>query len=204
MESKLKLTGDALKLARSRELKKGLNVIGAIKRYFYSPNKIILSETEEIILRRLKAIWHNSCDGKSTSTIIELHTEAFDIEERQAYNDLRDAHDLFGDPRNINKHADAAIAKEMSRKLYSKSLEGGDYKAAGSALANFIKASGVDRNDPDIPDYSKIKQPDIHIHLPEGQLDIIDQLIAQNPSINLSTYAQKQAEDIQYEEDPDL
>ena len=119
--SKSNLVGRALAEERSRELKDGLTAFNSIRRHFYD-SRIILSDDESKLLGRLRYIWHECCSGHPTKTIIDHQMSMFGISVSQAYNDLKQCKDLFGDPKLINKNADSAMVWEMSLQLYRDAL----------------------------------------------------------------------------------
>lgn len=186
--SKSHLVGRALAIERNREKKKNLDAISAIQRHLFNPKDIELNDEEEAILRRLKSIWFIECEGYPTKSIIQRHTALFDVSEGQAWVDLRHSRLVFGNPALANKAADAVVAGEMAKKLFRFAYLNEDYKGAAGALAAFIKAKGLDRVDPEMPDFSKLQIPKDEIRIPDDQMQILKQMITAHPVINISDF----------------
>jgi len=132
---------------------------------------------------------------------VSNHVEKFEVHERTALHDLRAARELFGDPRDINKKADAAIAADMAKKLYTKALEADDFNAASRALTNFIKARGLDRDDPEMPDFANLEIRPDEISIPEDQARILEEIVKSSPVFNVSDLFQNIASDVEYSEE---
>lgn len=195
------LRGQDLIDQRKKERRKGMDAFAAISRYLYDPNYIDITEEEEAILHRFKCIWHDMCLGNTTVVVISNHVAKFGMHERTALHDMRYAKELFGDPRDINKKADAAIAADMAKNLYQKAIAAEDFGAASKALANFIKARGLDRDDPEMPDFSKLEIHPDEISIPEDQARILSEIVKSSPVFNVSDLFQNLASDVEYSEE---
>ena len=83
----------------------------------------------------------------------------FGYKSAQAYRDIRSAIDLFGDVVKIKKETSRYILYELGMKNYQLAASKGDVEQMNKALTNLIKITGVDRDDFDLPDPSKIQPP---------------------------------------------
>lgn len=195
--SKANLTGQALAIERSRELKEDMTHLEAIRRHFYDP-RIILSEHEQKVLERLSSMWYNGCKGYPTKSLVEIHQKTFKMGYWAAFQDWKHCKELFGDPKLVNKAADAAMAAEMALQLYRDALENSDFKGAAAALTNFIKARGLDKDDGGAPPFEKIEIKPDEIVIPKQYLEALMTMIKSSPVLDLSKMLQKNAEDVEY------
>lgn len=189
------LTGKELETQRKKERRSGLSAINAIRRYLYDPGKISLRDEDREILERYKVAWHQLCNGETTRSVVEKLQQLYGMSIETHYLDVRNCKIVFGDPKDINKKADAIIAGEIALDLVKKAKDAGEYAASASALGKFITARGLDRDDPDIPDVSKFDGHRIEISLPPEQVALLETLIKTNPVLNISDMMNQIAED---------
>jgi len=90
----------------------------------------------------------------------------FDIAEMTAYRDIAASKKLYGDSRRSNKDAERYLASENAKELFAKAWAMFQatkkyqwYVAAVSQQKLHARVNGLDRDDPDLPDPSKINPP---------------------------------------------
>ncbi|HQW57306.1 MAG TPA: hypothetical protein PK076_14325, partial [Saprospiraceae bacterium] len=69
------------------------------------------------------------------------------------------------------------------------------------ALTNFIKARGLDRDDPEMPDFANLEIRPDEISIPEDQARILEEIVKSSPVFNVSDLFQNIASDVEYSEE---
>lgn len=117
---------------------------------------------------------------KTDLQVAKVLVATFNINERTAYNDIAASRRLFGDARRAAKDAERYLASENAKELFGKAwnmfMATKKYEwfvAAVSQQKLHMKINGLDKDDPDLPDPSKINPPtqvlQINIDFIEGQ-----------------------------------
>lgn len=162
--------------------------IEVIKEYILdTKGRVELSEINKAIYERLKFAWFQMTQQHysrtQTVSIIEKH---FGITERQAYIDVNEALSLFGDMSKVEKEAMRMIIYEAGMKTFQLAAAQKDPKAMATALKVVSKGLGLEREDTDPPDYSKLEQNIYVIQIDESQKKNIDKLLGQSGTIDLN------------------
>ncbi|HQU52018.1 MAG TPA: hypothetical protein PK643_03350 [Saprospiraceae bacterium] len=164
-------------------------------REFYEDkwDEVELTEKQETIRTRLSAAFSMLCKFNSPVQCVPYLMKEFDISEVQAYRDIKDATKLFGNVLKSDKEGHRYIIYEYAIKTYQMAADKGDHKAMAASVANMIKLLGLDRDDPDLPDFAKL-QPNVYpILIPESLEAKLDKLIEAPGPINLSKFLNKDA-----------
>lgn len=128
-------------------------------RAWFVNTEIQLTPTEEELRIRLESAFTLLCKYHSNEQARERLMTQFGYKSAQAYRDIRSAIDLFGDVVKIKKETSRYILYELAMKNYQLAASKTDVEQMNKALANLIKITGVDRDDFDLPDPSKIQPP---------------------------------------------
>ncbi|MCK9399633.1 MAG: hypothetical protein M0Q51_06515 [Bacteroidales bacterium] len=103
---------------------------------------------------------------KSDRDVAKLLVSIYGITERRAYSDIASAKRLFGDTNRSSKEAERYLASENAKELYQKAwtmfLATKKYHWFVAAVFQqkiHAKVNGLDKDDPDLPDPSKINPP---------------------------------------------
>jgi hypothetical protein len=85
-----------------RELKKSTDsdFDRIYKFYHHSKTQVKLTAEEEAIRERWEKAWFLLCKGRTNKHVVDLMVKLFNISTASAYNDVRKAQMLFGDPKN--------------------------------------------------------------------------------------------------------
>jgi len=114
---------------------------------------------------------------KSQKYIVGSLMKTFGIAQSTAYNVLRDAKTIFADLVDVNKAIERNLAIEMSKEAYRRAKLRDNTRDMIDAVKALIKAAGLDKEDPDLPDFSKIQPSVIVPMLPEGMEDSILEML---------------------------
>jgi hypothetical protein len=137
-------------------------------------------------LRMVRQAWALLLDVKSKKYIVGSLIQQFDITYSYAYRILRQTQEIMGSVDQVDKSINRHIAIEMAKEAYRKAQLLDSLSEMNKAIGNFIKASGLDRDDSELPDFSKL---DAHLNvmvLPEGMEDLLRQTLEQQGVINLN------------------
>lgn len=127
----------------------------AIREYYLKGTA--LSQKHEDIRQRWTAAFTLLCSYHSVQQAIPVHRSTFKISEGQAYRDFKEALRLFGDVMKTEKEGLRQVVYEYAIKTFQLAAKNGDYKAMNQAVNNMMKLQGLDREDPDLPDFAKMK-----------------------------------------------
>lgn len=147
---------------------------------------------QEVYLRVSAAFTFMLDSGlRSERDIVRQLMKQFNIAESTGYSDLRNAKILFGDALKATKEAERYIASENAKQLYqkawamfiaTKNIQW--FNAAKEQQKLHARINGLQSDDPDMPDPSKINPPiqilQINIDFLTSQFaDVIDPLAKQ-------------------------
>ena len=76
-----------------------------------------------------------------------------------AYRYINDAKYVYGSTSKTDREYWRSIIVENILETRRRAMADGNYKIAAACDANLIKATGVDRDDPEMPDFGKIQPP---------------------------------------------
>lgn len=177
--------------------------IEALQEYFDgSKEEEELTYHQREKLARIRTAHAGLLSFKSNFSILGNLMKTFDISHAQAYRDINDTQFIFGNFRKSNKEVKRHIAEEMALETYRTAQYMGDTKGMAAATRNYIDATGISVNDPDIPDFEKL-QPSVYPIVIAKELEgMIEKLLASPGSVNLSKFYNQQAENAEYEELP--
>lgn len=142
-----------------------------------------LSKKNEDIRLRWTAVFTLLCNYHSNQQAIPKLMSQFQISEAQAYRDLNNSMQLFGDVLKASKDGHRYIIYELAMKTYQVAAKNGDYKAMSQSVGNMIKLLGLDRLDPDLPDFQKM-QPSLNvIMVPDNMKSILERKLETGPVV---------------------
>lgn len=155
--------------------------------YVKGDTYVELTEKEVELRDRWQQCWLLLCNGRTPEKVVRFMIKIYDISRSQAYMDIRQATKMFGEVIKTSKDSKRAIYEGYANKIYHLALrkDPPDLDQANKALANMIKLSGLDENDPDLPDFSKLEPSHFTINLPAEILGFLQKL-AQKGAVNLT------------------
>ena len=145
-----------------------------------------LNGEQEVIYIRYQFAWANLCKGMSRQDVVLMLHKTYGVTERQAYQDVTDATDLFGDVSKATKEGIRNILYEYAVKAYQLAVNNKDVQGMNNAVKNLIKISGVDKEDADMPDFKRL-EPSIYIQAMDERTQLIVQgMVEQSGTIDLT------------------
>ncbi|GEM_PF-416960 len=119
-----------------------------------------LSEEETHILHRWETahslfVSKNETDANAARILMKM----YNISNFTAYKDIRNAKMLFGDVNKASTEGLRYIVSQWCIDMYRMAYIAKDFDAMSNALGKLIKANCLDRQDPNLPDITKIQPP---------------------------------------------
>jgi len=133
----------------------------AVLRAFYRNEVQELTPHQEVVRKRYLQVQSMLSKGSPTFEIVSVLEKDYKVSSAQAYRDIRNATNLYGDLRKAEKEGIRWILYDMVMEDYQDARGEGDRKAANAAMKNLITIAGVDREDPELPDFGKLQPPPI-------------------------------------------
>lgn len=127
--------------------KRGDTSLDKIRAYYADPVKFPLSVTLEVVRERLQHVMQLRLNYWSKQKIVIYLKEHYDIEQAQAYADIRNSELLYGEINETSRKAKQAILYEFSFQFLQRAREKNDLKAEAKALELMSKFGGLDEED---------------------------------------------------------
>jgi hypothetical protein len=134
----------------------------------------------------------------SHKEILEFLTIEHEFNPRTAYRYIKEAQLIFGAFSKIDKNIHRQRAMEMALQAYKKAEEANKPREMAMAVKAYTEAGGLNREDPDLPDFSKLDASLVVVVLPEEQRSLIATLL-QGGAVDLNQLP-NQTIDIEHEE----
>lgn len=115
---------------------------------------------------------------KRKNDIVKLLQSLYDdINEQRAYYLIRECEYVFGAVNNISKDYERQFILECSRRNIKLAMKSGNSKQITSALQAHYEFCGLNKENIDLPDFSKLEQHNYIISMPDHFLKTIQSLI---------------------------
>jgi len=152
------------------------DALDAIREYLLDKRgTVVLTDKQSEIFERIKLAWsllsekHLSRQQAATQV-----SKTYNISEIQGHNDVRDALNLFGEATRAQKEGLRFVTYEAIMKTFQLAYKAEDYRTMADATKNMIKVLGLDKDDPDAPDFARLEQ---HIYIMQIDADVKDKLM---------------------------
>lgn len=143
---------------------------------FYA-NGTALSEKETIICQRIESAYALLMKHRSKKIAVKKHAATSKISLVQAYTDFKNAERIFNPLRKYSKEFLRLVTIESAmrdvrdcekRAKDTKNINEWEkiMKVKDRAEQRIIKASGLEQDDPNLPDFSKLKPHQYNVELP--------------------------------------
>lgn len=173
-----------------------MDAVEYIREYMLSTSGlVVLTEKQQALYERIKTAWSMLVKGDPRKRIAKNLCKLYEISEITAIRDIQSAIKLFGEISRADKEGMRHLLIIKAEKAYAMAKKDKDVKGMNDAIKNLIKITGVEREDPDLPDFSKLEQHNYIIIMPDDQRANLEKMIKAPGSIDLNN-----AEDAEYEE----
>ena len=156
-----------------------------------------LRQDEKKYLFAVRTVYGMLLECHPTPQIIGTLIRAHGYKQRQCYNIVSDTQKIFGQIQQADKDFSRMQAIEMAKYAWSLAKRREDIKGLNGAIKNFITATGLDKIDPEMPDFEKLAPSLNVLMLPEGMEDQVLNMLKKGV-VDLNTIA----ETISYEDVP--
>lgn len=153
-------------------------------------------------LDRIRTIHGAWMAFKQPYEILAILKDMYGISDAQGYRDIKLCEMIYGNLQSANKDMDRQRAKNMALETYNLAHSHQDTKGMALANKNFNDASGILKDDPDMPDFSKL-QPSVYaIIADEFTQALLAKFTETQGPLNLSQFMNQQAEDAEIITEP--
>lgn len=97
------------------------------------------------------------------SKVVKLVMAKYQVQKSQAYQLVQEAQQLFAITNRNEKEFVRALLHDWSLKLLSKCVSQNKLKEAAAIIAQMVKIHGLDRDDPEVPDFSQLQPVPVHV-----------------------------------------
>ena len=133
--------------------------------YLDKTTTIRLTDKQELIRKRWQVAYSLivNWEGDNEKVVELMQAQFADGENKlstaQAYRDIRNAINLFGDVQKSTKEGIRNIINQAAYKGVSIAMENRDLDNLTKLLGLLAKNNGTDKDDPDLPDFREIQPP---------------------------------------------
>lgn len=157
-----------------------------IQSYFRGElREVHLSDENKRYLKMYRHCYSMLLDVKSHKYIMRTLADEFELSERQSYRVLDDAKQIYSDVRKADKDINQHIAIEMAKKAFRRAKQSNSTRDMVEATKAFIKATGLDKDNVELPDFERLQPSLLVAVLPEGLKESIQDLLSE-PAIDLN------------------
>ena len=118
-----------------------------IYKSMHSKSRVELTPEETKILNRWEKAWLLLCRHRTRNAVASLIIKLFNVSQATAYDDVRNAMNLFSDPREDMKAAKRAIAEDNYLKGADKAWKNGDLEMHKKYMDSYSKVNGLENDD---------------------------------------------------------
>lgn len=166
-----------------------------------------LTPRQDLIRQRIDFAKGQFLARNTYMQIADAIVTEFRVSIATARNDIRAAMQVFGDLDRVPKEAHRQRAIEMSLATFQIAEALKDADGMAKATKNYIAATGVDKDDPDLPDMEKLMRERIYVEVIDARMsDLLQQFITQSGgSVDMSKLFEAihgKAEEAVFEEVP--
>ena len=145
-----------------REMRKSKDsTADRIYKYYHSKSAIELTAEEDGIRQRWEKAWFLLCRHRTQKEVVQLIEKFFNVKKSIAYDDVRNAMLLFGNPQQDMKDAKRAIAESMCLRGARKAWKDKDLELYHKFLKEYRELNGLgeETNDQALSDLIKKFKP---------------------------------------------
>ena len=162
---------------RNMLVKVGDSTFDKIQAYYVNPEKYELSETCEAIRQRWVLVVNLLLRGFPRYKIANMLEKDFGLSQAQAYLDITNAGNLFGDIHQTSKEVEKAMWREWCRDFIQRAKRRGDMKAESKGLDMYAKYGDFGAEELSF-DPEKLEKKDIEITVDPKLIAVLQNMIS--------------------------
>jgi hypothetical protein len=174
-----------------------------IQAFYEDPENVVLPKHQELIRQRWETVHGLFLKGESEKRICKKIATLYDVSESTVRRDLQDADMVFGS-RKLPFEIRRQRAVDMTLEAYRRARKDKDTKGMNAAIANLIKADGLEKEPVELP-FEKMEAHIFIIALPpqiEAQLDKVFPI--HDGRIDLNHFSEIDIKPIKYADSEDI
>lgn len=183
---------------RPMMLKVGDTTFDKIQAFYIDPEKYPLTDKVEEIRLRWVTVINLLQKAYSKVKIANMLEKQYGISQAQAYIDIRNSENTFGNVMRTEKEAYKSMWLEWTKDYLKRARQKGDMKAEGKALDLLAKYGDLDADSLDF-NPEKLENVEIQINLPKGMHELFMKFISSGV-VDLNDF---NATEIDYEDVPE-
>lgn len=175
------ITKKSLPELRRKERLRGLPDTEVVQHWYKADDADdwTLTPRQDLIRRRIDFAKAQFLARNTYMQIAHAIETEFGVSIATARNDIRAAMQVFGDLDRVPKEAHRQRAIEMALDTYKIAEALKDADGMAKATKNYIAATGVDKDDPDLPDLEKLMRERIYVEVIDQRMThLLQQFIA--------------------------
>lgn len=148
-----------------------------------------LTKANQEYFARIQMCYRSQMNFHARAKTVKMLSKSYGISERTATRLYNDCEKIYGTTRKFNKEFTRHKAEEMALQTYRKAKSIGAVKTMVQAVAAYIRASGIEMEDSNVPDFAQLEPGDVITMLPpEIKEAIMLQLNGGSVDLNKATY----------------
>lgn len=177
-------------------IQRGDSTMDKLRAYYIDPSNHELSEHVDKLRVRYQHAYNLKMSYFSNKQIVTIWQKEYGLSQAQAYLDIKDALNLFGEVNKLSRDAKRNLLFEYSNALLQRARERGDQKAEAKAIDLLGKYSGLSEDDIAQFNPEKFENVDVTISVHKDlEKALLDKLT--NGSVDFNKF---DATTIEYEE----
>ena len=159
-----------------------------ITQHLSNPERYPLTDKQQELFERVKAAWGYLTDkGLSREQTARKVAEQFGVSVETARKNVTATISIYGLNSRAEKEGMRMIVYEMISKTFQLAAKREDLKTMAACQKNLIKVFGLDRDDPDTPNFEKLEQNNNYIiNVPADQMAHLYNMLSAPGSIDLN------------------
>ena len=158
-------------------VKMGDSTFDKIKAFYMNPEEFPLSDKLEEIRRRWLAISNFSSKSYGKIEIANMLVRDYGISQAQAYNDIRNAENIFGTFTATESKAFKAIWIELTKDYLKRCRQKNDRVNEAKALALLAQYGDLDKDELEF-NPEKLENKELQLVIPKDQLELLKTLVS--------------------------
>ncbi len=177
-------------------IQRGDSTMDKLRAYYIDPANNELSEHVDKLRIRYQHAYNLKMSYFSNKQIVTIWHKEYGLSQAQAYLDIKDALNLFGEVNKLTRDAKRNLLFEYSNSLLQRARERGDQKSEAKAIDLLGKYSGLSEEDIAQFNPEKFENKDIAIAIPKELQNKLMEMM-QGGSLDMNAF---DATTIEYEE----
>lgn len=166
----LAMSPDERRKYKNRQDLKGMKALDVIQRWLGNPDEFDLSEEERVMVARMEFAKEKFYQMYSYNEVRELLMSEYNIAIDTASRTIRNMRSIFENVEDIPKSMKRQTAERMAMDAYKLAMVNEDADAASKAVAVYIKAAGIEKEEIQKFDIERIQNEKVFAEVLDPQI----------------------------------